>query len=213
MSSNNVTLAYSGGSGGFLILHLLLLSNQFVSLFDTQKSLTEIVQEQWTIQDHTRWKQNEYWPNNASTRQAHTDLRRLYFVCNPGFGPGPGCNDDYNNYSQETTAIVYTDIESQNELCFFKRAHWYIHTSTQGQKNNNAITTGVPYGTELVDPGILPFLQSADIVIKLQQVVNTGGKILEELFEIPAINTQQHLLLQRWKQLHPDQLLQKIGIH
>ena len=59
---------------------------------------------------------------------------------------------------------------------------------------------------------MLPFLNSADIVVKLQDVVNSNGKILEELLEIPTMNSKQHELIERWKKLHPQELLEQIGI-
>ena len=50
------------------------------------------------------------------------------------------------------------------------------------------------------------------MVVKLQDVINSNGKILEDLLEIPAMNIKQHNLIDRWKKLHPSELLEKIGI-
>ena len=69
-----------------------------------------------------------------------------------------------------------------------------------------------PYGNDAVYADILPWLNSADIVVKLQDIVNTNGEILEDLLEIPTMNNAQHKLIERWKKLHPQELLEKIGI-
>jgi hypothetical protein len=59
---------------------------------------------------------------------------------------------------------------------------------------------------------MIPYLKSADVVVKLQDLVNSNGKILETLFDIPEINNKQLALLKKWKQHHTNELLTSIGI-
>ena len=69
------------------------------------------------------------------------------------------------------------------------------------------------YEKDLVDLSILPFLQNADVVVKLQDLVNSNGTVLENLLGIPPINEQQRDLIDHWKKLHPPDLLKKIAIN
>jgi hypothetical protein len=68
------------------------------------------------------------------------------------------------------------------------------------------------YCDQQVLSDLLPLLNSADIVIRLQDLVNSNGAVLEEVLKIPSINSRQLQLLADWKKLHTPELLDKIGI-
>jgi hypothetical protein len=68
------------------------------------------------------------------------------------------------------------------------------------------------YHEDLIDATMLPFLHNADMVIKLQDLVNSNGDILLDLLDIPPMTPEQLNLINRWKKLHPPELLEKIGI-
>jgi hypothetical protein len=53
---NNLSIGYSGGSGGFLLLHLLLLSDQYHVEFKDNKLFAEAFAQQWKIIDPNQWK-------------------------------------------------------------------------------------------------------------------------------------------------------------
>jgi hypothetical protein len=260
----DIKLSYSGGSGGFLLLYLLLLSGKFYTSFD-KITLNGVIDSQWNITNHNKWKESETWPNNEITQLTTTSLRKLYFSCNP--------DDDKNlTIFPGKNLIVYTDIDSQIELAYFKKAnpHWFLGDTSNASftlrkiqvfrekllewnihynnikdptwpkclsfRHINRLPIAIQqelleseytqqflnqgfrpflynyYKNELVYSPILPFLNSADIVVKLQDVVNSNGKILEDLMEIPTMNNEQHKLIERWKKLHPQELLEKIGI-
>jgi hypothetical protein len=114
----NLSIGYSGGSGGFLLLHLLLLSDQYHVEFQQNKSFAEAFEQQWKITKPTEWKLSETWPDNSQTYASQTALHKIYFYCNPYDQPGwaqyPG-----------STVILYTDYHSQTLLAHYKRAHWY----------------------------------------------------------------------------------------
>lgn len=267
----SLNLFYSGGSGGFLLLHLLLLSGKFYTSFKSDKSLDDIIDYQWNVSDHNRWKSTEIWPDNQQTKKDSTNLCKIYYWCNP--------IDFVSKIRPGLGLVLYTDINSQFELAFYKKAHWFLGVKSKS-KSKSLVTTlfklalnswtihynnlkdpswpkclsfrhinrlpekiqqellenqhthkflnfepqlswlidelqWLPtenFKNDLVDVSILSFLNSADYVVKLQDIVNSNGKVLEKLLELPPINNKQLDLIKHWKSLHPPELLEKIGI-
>jgi len=115
---SNLNIGYSGGSGGFLLLHLLLLSGRYHTEFNDNVSFTQAFEKQWKIDNHVTWKTHETWPSNSKTHNSSTDLNKIYFFCNPyddqQWGKYPG-----------STLILYTDYSSQNILAHYKKANWH----------------------------------------------------------------------------------------
>lgn len=119
---SDIKLCYFGGSGGFILLHLLLLSDQFHCVFqDEHNDLHEIINSQWCIVDKNKWKQLEIWPNNISTQISKTCKSKIYFFCNPTV-------DNVSKFDGNTV-LLYTDIESQLELAFYKKAYMFSNFS------------------------------------------------------------------------------------
>jgi hypothetical protein len=258
---NDLKLCYSGGSGGFLLLHLLLLSGKFYTAFDVNESINSIIDKQWNVSDHLKWKKSETWPNNLATLSATTSLDRLYFICNP--------DEDSASFVPAKNLMLYTDIDSQIELSYYKKAYWFFNDRSSSLKiavfkkliqewnahycnlkdpswpshvsarHINRLPKKIQqelldseqtlrllkkfadcrlcsvanYKKDLVNLSILPFLQNADVVVKLQDLVNSNGTVLENLLGIPPINRQQRDLIDHWKKLHPPDLLEKIAIN
>jgi hypothetical protein len=257
----NLKIGYSGGSGGFLLLHLLLLSGQYHTEFKENKTFAQAFEQQWKITNPDHWKSSETWPDNSQTYNTTSLLNKIYFFCNP-------CNTSDLGHYPGSTVILYTDYASQQRLAYYKKAHWYYKKDRPGfdfikfvyyrtlLKNwrthyqnikdptwpecasfrkidqlpdpiKNEVLAN-PYTTDylnyqykapvenyqncLVYKEIMPVLKSADVAIKLQDLVNSNGEILSELFPIPPMNKQQLELLHIWKNLHPKDLLDKIGI-
>lgn len=257
----DLNIGYSGGSGGFLLLHLLLLSDQYHAEFQHNKTFAEAFEQQWNISNPDLWKQSETWPDNAQTYASQTILGKIYFFCNPYE------QADWNRYPG-STLILYTDYQSQRLIAHYKKANWYykknqpsvdIKFSTyrtllkqwrQHYQNikdpawpacnsfrhinrlpvtvqkevlenpytaeylNYQYTTPVKkYQDHWVFDAMLPILTSADIVVRLQDLVNSNGSILTDLLNLPPMNHKQLTFLKLWKQLHPAELLNKIGIN
>lgn len=114
-------LGYIGGSGGFLAFHLLMLSNKYVNCLN--KDFETIVQKQWNIKDHKKWKLNEVWPDNTKTSKLDGSPK-LYFYCNPSV-------DEWQHLPGDRL-LVYTDLESQLKLSEYKNC-WIYHSSTDNR--------------------------------------------------------------------------------
>jgi len=127
-SKQDLKLCYFGGSGGFIVLHLLLLSEQFYCCFDDEDlDLEQIIDRQWQISESMPWKSNEYWPDNNKTRNASKDQRKIYFFCNP----------DISQVSELDGQIflLYLDADSQIEMAKYKHAYDFYNESTSLYKN------------------------------------------------------------------------------
>jgi len=117
--TEDLKIGYSGGSGGFLLLNLLLLTGNYHVSFQSEGGM----ENQWNITDHSAWKKLENWPDNPRTAEYQTDLAKIYYVCNP-YKP----YKDWKDFNAKT-CIIYTDIRSQLELASYKRAHWFAERS------------------------------------------------------------------------------------
>lgn len=115
---NDLNLIYSGGSGGFLLLHILFLSGKYTAELRGNVSIENALKQQWEITDLHKWKLSEVWPDNKKTHELATDLKKIYFHCNPTV-------ESLNKNIK--TITIYTDIQSQKLLAFSKRAHWYFN--------------------------------------------------------------------------------------
>jgi hypothetical protein len=105
---------------------------------------------------------------------------------------------------------LYTDINSQNELAYYKKAYFYYNQPSkekiQDLDNHTEIWSGIG-----VDKSAVHFLNNSDIQIKLQDLVNDPDSLID-CGLINNVNQKQYDLLKHWKSLHPPEILQKIGI-
>jgi hypothetical protein len=105
---------------------------------------------------------------------------------------------------------LYTDINSQNELAYYKKAYFY-HNRPSKEKIQDLTTYTEMWNGISVDKIAVYFLNNSDIQIKLQDLVNAPESLID-CGLINNVNQKQYDLLKHWKSLHPPELLQKIGI-
>jgi hypothetical protein len=258
-------LFYSGGSGGFLLLHLLLLTGQYHVVFKNDVSMKSALDGQWKISNPESWKKTETWPDNEKTFHSRSDLTKIYYYCNPDTDIPP---DDisyggrFGEFSDHSVGL-YTDYASQTTLAKYKRAFYFDETDQViNQKWNRFRTILItwqehydnirdpswpecrsfrrinqlpraiqqelmadPYTQSFLDfeyrsefqaqevyLGILPFLESADTTIRLQDLVNHTESVLNQVFDIQQLNQPQKNLVLHWKSLHPADMLTPLGI-
>jgi hypothetical protein len=147
-------LNYFGGSGGFLALHLLLLSNHYSNELNNQLNI--IIDHQWRITDHSKWKCNETWPNNNRTLSM-PGSPKLFFYCSH-------IRSEWEKLSG-IKLLIYTDLASQLALCNYKKS-WVHNTNfTHAAKDlnvefgdfyNNVKDSTWPDCTEINDSKNLP---------------------------------------------------------
>ena len=157
LNHNDLHLNYFGGSGGFLALHLLLLSNYYSN--ELNNRLDAIINSQWNIVDHNKWKHTETWPDNNKTLSMF-ESPKLFFYLNKS-------SLEWREVSG-IKLLIYTDLASQLALCKYKKA-WIGNISAADQDlnfhfsrfYNNIKDPTWPDCTEIVQSKNLPkFIQN-----------------------------------------------------
>jgi len=252
-------VGYRGGSGGFMFLHILLLSTQYYSYLSDDHSLGKIMNQQWDILNPSLWKNHEHWPNNYRTVISKNNLNKILYFCNPdkdyffnyqldlfesfnksynnikdSSWPSITSFDDFKNlpsrlqieilnesdlasvmdyiHHQKKYVWVYTDINSQNELVFYKKAYWYFPTNSRNKKITDLSIFSAKWQDLQVDKKAVHFLEHSDILIKLQDLVNNPEILIQHQL-LTNITQDQLNFINYWKSLHPPELLSAIRIN
>lgn len=254
--TRDLVLGYSGGSGGFILLHILLLSGLYSIVFKQNVDLQTAIDQQWTIRDHNTWKKQETWPDNLATACSQPSPC-IFFYCNPDLEKFClGHQDEnikwllqsYNDVRADAWPIIssfeeyinlepwiqsecekihkidtsllyrvplakkiwlYTDVYAQNRLCFYKKAYIY---EKPGVPLSDDLISGVDFDGRLVNENFVNCMIHSDDLIYLQDFVNNPEMLVTKGL-LTDINSKQLALLSWWKKLHPQDLLQDIGIH
>ena len=196
--TEDVTILYQGGSGGFALYYYLLLTGRF------QHSIKETwdqIHYQFPtklINDPSTWKTHELWPDNHLLKQ--TSGPNLFLVCNPFWG-------DYNRSIPNDThkILLYTDLHLQLRMAWQKRAYWFTDSSRQAfdAPNNDReyirwiLRNGVDFNGVTVDPRVPDIIEQfvPDNILKLQD------------FVCGTANTDQRKFLDHWIGLQPKKVL------
>lgn len=200
-SDMDTSIMYFGGSGGFFLLHMLMLSNKFFC--EPLTDFQAVFEKQWDIKNPSNWKLSETRPNNASTAAAQTNLNKLFLHCNNGPGPGPGWHRHPG-----TKVLLYTDIHTQLALAEYKHA-WCFHPSYVQARSHDTIRSRVIEQTTHINQQLLyaplaNLWNVANIQIKLQDLVTNGAAVLQQL---GVQYTEQHAeFTDQWIKLHPANL-------
>lgn len=243
----DINLFYSGGSGGFFCLHLLLLTDQcHCVLGNNVQTFEQVFQQHWNISDISSWKDSEAWPDNVATQQSKI-TRKVYFTCN---------NVHQWQRLPGKKIVLYTDIETQCALAKAKHAHWFIDrtdqqfadvynsikgidwpdcnsvaefdTLPQAIKDecvnrfylfpqqefksstlvNPILNDAVYFGNDKVYADLVneKVFEQADIVVKLQDLINSNGDVLFSQLELTSNNRCKEFVT-HWLSLHTEDQL------
>ena len=126
--TEDVTILYQGGSGGFALYYYLLLTGNFQhSTEDAWQQIRYQFPSDLATEPAT-WKTRELWPDNLALKKQSGP--RLFLICNPLW------NDhmiEVNHaISQDTRRILlYTPLKLQLRMAWEKRAYWFTNVSRQ----------------------------------------------------------------------------------
>lgn len=193
----DISVMYYGGSGGFFLLHLLMLSKRFFC--SLSEDFESVFRKQWVAEDLTNWKSRETWPNNTATVNTKTNLSKLFLYCNgdPGWAQQPGLK-----------ILLYTDIETQLAMAKYKKA-WCFHPDvvqnrSSSQIYNAVIKDSVRINKKLCWREVAEKWMVADRAVYLQDIVNNCDVFLNSL---NLEYTPQHAqFVDHWMDLHPMEI-------
>lgn len=206
--TQDVSIIYQGGSGGFALYYYLLLTGQFQHSIEQTWQLIDRQFPAELSHNHKNWKSYESWPDNHDLKT--TTGRKLFLVCNPLWG-------DFNRDIPNNTykIFLYTSLDIQLRMAWEKKAWWFTELTrrTNHAPSNNQIyirqiiSRAATYKTLKVDPYVPDIIQyyDPDCIIQLEEFAK-GKKLLDD-------PTQDQLeFLDRWIGLQPKKALRLMNL-
>jgi len=150
---------------------------------------------QWSVnEDRSRWKETENWPKNLLTQKS-SFKNKLFFQCNP-------FAEDIIADSNKKI-LLYTDIETQVMLAKNKHAWIYRGKTIEEFESVKNPRTKKFNGFEVFHE-VDKIAKLTDYQIRLQDVVNTQGQALLDIFDL-TINENNMHHNNMWLNLHTDE--------
>lgn len=197
--TQDVTVLYQGGTGGFALYYYLLLTGQFQHSIEETWQLINRQYPAELIRNHRDWKNHETWPDNHAMK--NDTGRKLFLVCNPFWG-------DYNRTIPNNTykIFLYTNLHLQLRMAWEKKAWWFTDETrlqVRAPDNNQIyikqiIKNAVVFEGRKVDPAVPKIIQhyNPECIITLEDFVEK-----KKLSEDPT--PDQLEFLHRWIALQP----------
>ena len=196
--TEDVSILYQGGSGGFALYYYLLLTGEFQhSIEDAWKQIHYQFSSDLADNPNT-WKTRELWPDNVALKKQSGP--RLFLICNPLW------NDhmiEINHAISDDThrILLYTSLKLQLRMAWEKRAYWFTDVSRQAfaapdtdrEYIRRILRSGVPFHDTQVDPQVPAVIEE----FQPNKIIR-----LEELVSQPATPDQRRFL-DHWFKLQP----------
>ena len=216
----DTTIMYQGGSGGFLLYYLLLLSGKYVSgdtaiqqSSDIVSTVKQKILEQFpnSLKDNrSQWKVKEFWPENGSIKKIQLHKNKLFLICNPLFD-NRHIADNLNIASNTRKVLLYTDIDLQLRMAYEKNAYWFTDIS---KKRFNAPLSNYRYIRQIrssykmlennkVDPRVIDIMN----LFQPNLIIN-----LKDLISNTEFNHDQTTFLTHWLSLQSTKSIQCLKI-
>lgn len=192
----DLSLLYLGGTGGFFLLHLLLLSDEKFYC-NGYENIDSIIKKQWS-KDFDNWKSRETWPSNYQTYLKVTHNRKLFFHCH-----------EYVNWekSQDQKIFLYTNLETQLALSKLKKSFIYIKDKVNlvDKLEEKAYSTSIQIENVAYHYLVPELISKSDYAIKLQSLLKNPDYELQKIGI--TINDKQKSFIDFWVDLHPNYIL------
>lgn len=187
-----INILYWGGTGGFCLLHTLLLSDESFCCIPLNQYKNNIF-TQWS-RDYDNWKSRELWPDNKCTLSSPSTLRKILFSCNDfsGWMSYPG-----------KKVLLYTDLKTHIEMCYLKKSN-FLQYEDPSSYINKMLSNKISFNGCDISPEYTSALEHFDISIKLQDLCTNPESELSKLGIIA--NAKQKNFLNFWINLHPKHI-------
>lgn len=200
--TEDVTILYQGGSGGFTLYYYLLLTGRFQHSVEDTWDRIHYQFPSDLINDPSIWKTLELWPDNVALKKQSGP--RLFLICNPLWTTD--MTEVNHAISDDTHKILlYTSLKLQLRLAWEKRAYWFTDVSRQAfaasSREQEYIRwikqSGVDFNGTTVDPCVPKIVNE----FKPNKIVK-----LQELLTEPA-TPDQRKFVDHWIGLQPKKAL------
>jgi hypothetical protein len=200
--TEDVTILYQGGSGGFALYYYLLLTGKFQhSIEDTWDQIYYQFPPDLAT-DPATWKTRELWPDNVALKKQSGP--KLFLICNP-LWTAEMTKVNQALSSNTHRIIIYAPLKLQLRLAWEKRAYWFTNLSRQVFAAPDSdreyiqwiLQGGVNFNGITVDPRVPEIIEQfvPDSIVRLQDLVSG-----------PA-NADQRKFLDYWIKLQPKKAL------
>lgn len=207
MTVKDVNLFYFGGSGGFYIFYQLLLTDQFVSMFENEPyDVRKAIAEQFDIKITSEWKKKEKLPDNTATLELKTTTPKLFMTF---FVPSGVVYTEWLALPG-TKAFVYTDCKSHIRLASAKNAGWAADRPLRIDQVKRLLKSSIQGLIKEVFFVKKYIEQNNGITIRWQDALTKDGlnKIFKQ-FDVTA-NQDNFDFMEAYIKLHPEKLLCKV---
>lgn len=201
--NQDVSILYSGGSGGFALFYYFMLSGIYKTGLKSN-NIHQLIDQQFSpdlVRNPAKWKLNEQWPDNKKCK-LYAKSPRLFLICNPCLQ-----NSTAENLEITKGSIVYlltTDIHTQIRLAWEKKAKWFVDCNADKLQNSKDATRYIrkifKSAHNNQDPE-LPLIRQAfkpDYEINLQEFLRS-----KTVPGLPAANADQIKFLDHWLNIQP----------
>lgn len=205
--TQDVSILYQGGSGGFALFYYLLLSNRFHTGLPSRnwQSMIDVQFNAKLKTEPTQWKVNEFWPDNMACQQSQS-RPRLYLVCNPLWDKSIARQNiaiARNSYR----IMLVTDFHTQLRMCWEKKAYWFTEVS---RKKFHAPASTKQYLRQIIksqSKGMDPMIDRIDKVFQPHQRVCLQDFLRSrQIANFDPPQAQQIDFLDRWIELQPPKV-------
>ena len=215
--NKDLSIIYQGGSGGFLLYFLILLSGQYRSgdelildSEDTIGSTNSRISQQFPIElmsSRKEWKDTEVWPDNNLLKYKTIDKNKLFLICNPLFSRRVFADNLLTTYDT-LTVLVYTDLDIQLRMAFEKNAYWFTDIS---REYFDAPLSNLKY-IRYIKSNFEIFSNSRKVDPLLPDIIKLfKPTVMIDLFDLinnrEHYNTDQNLFLDHWLSLQSPKVL------
>ena len=200
--TEDVTILYQGGSGGFALYYYLLLTGEFQHNVEETWELIHRQFDSDLIKNPTTWKTLELWPDNLALKKQSGS--RLFLICNPLWTEEmTEVNHAISNNTRKI--LLYAPFRLQLRMAWEKRAYWFTDVSRHAFRAPSSDReyirwirqSGVGFNGITVDPMVPQIINEFKPDVMLS---------IKELLSGPA-TPDQRKFLDYWIKLQPKKAL------
>jgi hypothetical protein len=200
--TEDVTILYQGGSGGFALYYYLLLTGRFQHSIEETWDRIYYQFPTKLIDDPSSWKTLELWPDNVALKKQSGS--RLFLICNP-LWTADVAKVNHAVCDDTRKILLYAPLKLQLRMAWEKRAYWFTDVSRQAfsaPSNDREYIrwiqqSRVDFNGIAVDPVVPQLIKEfkPDVMLSIGELLSTSA------------TPDQRKFLDHWIKLQPKKSL------